>query len=63
MNNKKDPKKQTPIIDGDTRPDINLNPEDERKNPKVTAIKDSDKTTFNRQDSNTLEDFKDSKNA
>ena len=63
MNNKKDSKKQTPIIDGDARPDLNLNPEDEKKNPEVTAIKDSDKTTFNRQDSNSLEDFKDSKKA
>ena len=52
-------KKQTPIIDGDARPDS-----PEHNNPKeetITSIKDDKKTTKNRVDTNSLEDFRDAK--
>lgn len=52
--------RQTPIIDGDARPDIDLNPED---NVSDEAGKENDggKTTKNRVDVNSLEDFRDAK--
>ncbi|HLT74324.1 MAG TPA: hypothetical protein VKZ68_04540 [Ohtaekwangia sp.] len=52
--------RQTPIIDGDARPDINLNPEDTPEKEKA-AQKDKGKTTKNRVDTNSLEDFRDAK--
>ena len=55
---KKEPR--TPIIDGDARPDININPEDASK--KESNLKeDKSKTTKNRVDRNSLEDFRDAK--
>jgi hypothetical protein len=60
-NDKKVPKeKQTPIIDGDARPDIDLDPE---KKPKqdIIQVKEKGKTTQNRADRNSLEDFRDAK--
>ena len=64
--NKDDKKKreqQTPIIDGDARPDLNIHGED-RKNSKDHPIEIPDKkkegTTKNRNDKNSLEDYKDS---
>ena len=50
--------KQTPIIDGDARPDIDLNPEDKPKD-NIIPIPDKGKTTPNRNDANSLEDYKD----
>jgi hypothetical protein len=52
--------KQAPIIDGDARPDINLNPEDKPKKG-IKQVKDKGKTTQNRADRNSLEDFRDGK--
>lgn len=50
----------TPIIDGDARPDINLNPGDEERNhPIPTPADKKKKTTKNRVDTNSLEDFRD----
>ncbi len=53
-------KRDTPIIDGDARPDINLNPESDSEKEKA-AQKDRGKTTKNRADTNSLEDFRDAK--
>ena len=55
--------KQTPIIDGDARPDINLHPEDkpERDHPIAIPGKREKITTKNRNDANSLEDFRDAK--
>jgi hypothetical protein len=58
--NKKDEKQKAkgPIIDGDTRPDQGVEPE----NQKRKAIdKDNKKVTTNRNDVNSLEDFRDAK--
>ncbi len=52
--------RETPIIDGDARPDINLNPENHSEEEKA-AQKDRGKTTKNRVDTNSLEDFRDAK--
>jgi hypothetical protein len=57
---KKIRKQQTPIIDGDARPDINLNPEDPANDPEGMRT-DRSKTTKNRNDTNSLEDFRDAK--
>jgi hypothetical protein len=57
---KKKQARETPIIDGDARPDINLNPEEKPK-PDVKRVKDSGKTTQNRVDKNNLEDFRDAR--
>lgn len=55
----------TPIIDGDARPDIDLNPEDERrKNKGIIPIPGENKeaiATKNRNDENSLENFRDAK--
>ena len=67
MENKQDDsrkkREQTPIIDGDARPDLNIHGE-ERKTQKDHPIEIPDKkkegTTKNRNDKNTLEDYKDS---
>ncbi len=56
----KERERQTPIIDGDARPDINLDPKSEPEKEKV-AQKDGGKTTKNRADTNSLEDFRDAK--
>jgi hypothetical protein len=60
--NNKDRNKQprTPIIDGDARPDIDLNPE-EPTNDEAARKNDKGKTTKNRVDTNSLEDFRDAK--
>jgi hypothetical protein len=52
-------KKQTPIIDGDARPDTPQH--DELREKQITSIKDDKKTTKNRVDTNSLEDFRDAK--
>jgi NAD(P)H dehydrogenase (quinone) len=54
----------TPIIDGDARPDINLHPEeDQSRNHPIPTPQDQEKakTTTNRVDTNSLEDFRDAK--
>ena len=60
---KKNKNKQprTPIIDGDARPDIDLNPEDNTTNDEAAEQNDRGKTTKNRVDTNSLEDFRDAK--
>jgi hypothetical protein len=56
--------KQTPIIDGDARPDLNIHG-DERGGSKDHPIeipgKKKEVTTKNRNDTNSLEDYKDAK--
>jgi len=56
---KEELEKQTPIIDGDARPDIDLNPEEGKKN--IASVNDKGKTTRNRVDTNSMDDFKDAK--
>lgn len=58
--NKKKQTRETPIIDGDARPDININPEDKPKRG-IKRVKDSARTTQNRADRNNLEDFRDAR--
>lgn len=59
---KKGNAQRTPIIDGDARPDMNLHPEDKkRERSDIASIKDEKKTTKNRVDTNSLEDFRDAK--
>lgn len=50
----------TPIIDGDARPDINIDPET-RPRPEIERVKDKGRTTKNRADKNNLEDFRDAR--
>lgn len=59
-NKGKNKQPQTPIIDGDARPDIDLNPETPA-NDEAAKENDSGKTTKNRVDVNSLEDFRDAK--
>ena len=61
-NDDKEKNKQprTPIIDGDARPDIDLNPEDTASD-EAAKKNDRGKTTKNRVDTNSLEDFRDAK--
>lgn len=58
--NNQEKKRQTPIIDGDARPDIDLNPED-KVSDEAGKENDGGKTTKNRVDVNSLEDFRDAK--
>jgi hypothetical protein len=56
--------KHTPIIDGDARPDINLHPEETKNQDHPIPIpgdRGRKKTTKNRNDINSLEDFRDGK--
>lgn len=53
-------KPRTPIIDGDARPDININPEDVSEKD-ASSPENKTKTTKNRVDRNSLEDFRDAK--
>jgi hypothetical protein len=57
---RKERERRTPIIDGDARPDINLNPE-EFEGDEEAKLNDRAKTTKNRVDKNSLEDFRDAK--
>jgi hypothetical protein len=59
-NKDKNKQPRTPIIDGDARPDIDLNPED-AVNDEAARKSDRGKTTKNRVDTNSLEDFRDAK--
>jgi hypothetical protein len=56
---KKKKEQHTPIIDGDARPDMNINPEDNKDHPIETPTDKKLKTTKNRNDSNSIEDYKD----
>lgn len=59
-NKNKDRQDQTPIIDGDARPDIPLDPEKKANHPE--GKKGNDKFTKERMsDINSLEDYKDAK--
>ena len=61
-NNPKKKEDITPIIDGDARPDINLHPEDKRDHPiPIPGDKEKGNTTKNRNDANSLEDYKDAR--
>jgi hypothetical protein len=59
MKNRENEKKQkpTPIVDGDARPDMPLTPGNEKK----SGIEKKTKTTVNRADKDSREDFKDAK--
>jgi hypothetical protein len=64
-NDRKKKGQQTPIIDGDARPDMNVHG-DEKRNQLDHPIptprdRDRETTTKNRNDSNSLEDYKDAK--
>ncbi|HEU5147426.1 MAG TPA: hypothetical protein VFT90_11960 [Chryseosolibacter sp.] len=53
-------KRETPIIDGDARPDINLHPDVELEKKNKKAQKDDEKFKAERKsDINSLEDYKD----
>ena len=56
--NRRQDEKRTPIIDGDARPDIDVNAQEKSDRPKKAEKK---KTTKNRNDINSLEDFRDAK--
>lgn len=56
---RKKQQQRTPIIDGDARPDIELNPEEKRDHPIPVPGEKDKKTTKNRVDNNSLEDFRD----
>jgi hypothetical protein len=63
-NKKKQPANndRTPIIDGDTRPDKNIEPAIDTESENRTPDKNTEKVTSNRQgDINSLEDYKDAK--
>lgn len=60
--NKEREKRETPIIDGDARPDVNLHPEIELEKKNKKARKDNDEFEAERNsDINSLEDYKDAK--
>lgn len=62
---RKERQKKTPIIDGDARPDLNvLGDEKEPRDHPIETPRDREKqsaTTKNRNDTNSLEDYKDAK--
>ena len=57
---KKEEDKRTPIIDGDARPDLPLH-NDKKKDPKITSIKEKERTTQSRADTDSQDDFRDAK--
>jgi hypothetical protein len=64
MNKKQREQRETPIIDGDARPDMPLDPEKEnrkgKKDPDKSSADDKFETERN-SDINSLEDYKDAK--
>jgi hypothetical protein len=60
---KRKKEKRTPIIDGDARPDMNVHGEEqnEAKGHPIEIPKKKTATTRNRNDKNSLEDYKDAK--
>ena len=68
MNKKQQEKRETPIIDGDARPDMpleeNINEQDIKKEKKQKGAPANDKNKFESErlsDLNSLEDYKDAK--
>lgn len=62
MDNKEREKRETPITDGDARPDMPLHPEDKAgKKPKKSGGKDAKFEAERSSDVNSLEDYKDAK--
>lgn len=62
MDNKTREKRETPIIDGDARPDMPLHPEEKSQGKKKRPDKKDKKFEAERSsDVNSLEDFKDAK--
>ena len=61
-NKKKKPTdEQSPIIDGDARPDLPVNDDEAKKNIGVKDTRREKRTTPNRVDHNSFEDFRDVK--
>ena len=61
-NDSKKKDQRTPIIDGDARPDMNIHGEDKEQrqdHPVEIPGKKKEGTTKNRDDKNSLEDYKD----
>jgi hypothetical protein len=55
-------RKETPIVDGDARPDNQLGPDDQTRKKGVIIPKDKDIVSKERAaDTNSLEDYKDAK--
>jgi hypothetical protein len=63
MKDKNKEKRETPIQDGDTRPDQNLHGKEDRDAGSPLASKKKKLTDERGADMNTLEDFKDAKEA
>ena len=62
MDNKEKEKRETPIIDGDARPYMPLNPEKDKKKGVEKRKTDDNKFATERvSDVNSLEDYKDAK--
>lgn len=63
MDNKEREKRETPIIDGDARPDMPLHPEDKSQviRKKRSSKQDKKFEAERSSDVNSLEDFKDAK--
>ena len=62
MDNKEKEKRETPIIDGDARPDMPIDPEKDAKEKSTGKKKGEGKFETERvSDVNSLEDYKDSK--
>ena len=63
MNKKQKEKRETPIVDGDARPDMPLEPENKKdKKQKGNAAPDEKFESERSSDLNSLEDYKDAKN-
>jgi hypothetical protein len=63
--NEQEKKQPTPIVDGDARPDLNIHGDEtnSQRNHPIETPRDKKKgaTTKNRNDKNSLEDYKDAK--
>ena len=61
MDNKEKEKRETPIIDGDARPDMPIDPENDKKKQGKKPSGEKKFETERVSDINSLEDFKDAK--
>ena len=61
MDNKEKEKRETPIIDGDTRPDMPIDPENSKKKRDKKPSGEKKFESERVSDINSLEDFKDAK--
>ena len=61
MDNKEKEKRETPIIDGDARPDMPIDPENDKKKHGNKPSGEKKFETERVSDINSLEDFKDAK--